>query len=165
MYQCLRPSVLDVWRLSPVENKLTFLSFSIVYSRDCDEYTRKFYSEMSDFDDNIASQAKEAIPIDIETPQKKDQPLPPYNGFGTVEDSLGSCKYLVLKPPKKDFIKMLDNEHKILRFVARMVSLGSLRLTAVNLLTRSNIILFTRNPNTKRTKIDVLSLVIVSLMI
>ena len=35
---------------------------------------------------------------------------------------MGSCKYLVLKPPKKDFIKMLDNEHKVLRFVAVLES-------------------------------------------
>jgi hypothetical protein len=46
--------------------------------------------------------------------------IPPYNGFGSVEDSLGSCKYLVLKPPKKDFVKMLENEHKVLRFLAKL---------------------------------------------
>jgi hypothetical protein len=42
---------------------------------------------------------------------------------------LGSCKYLVLKPPKKDFIKMLENEHKVLRFVARMVRVFAFHLT------------------------------------
>jgi hypothetical protein len=69
-------------------------------------------------------QAAEAIPFEMEGPPKPDNSLPPYNGYGSVEDSMGSCKYLVLKPPKKDFIKMLDNEHKILRFVARMVIRG-----------------------------------------
>jgi hypothetical protein len=76
---------------------------------------------MASLDDSIPSQSSEPISIDIELPPKREQTLPPYNGFGTVEDSMGSCKYLVLKPPKKDFMKMLDNEHKILRFVARMV--------------------------------------------
>jgi len=76
---------------------------------------------MSTTDPFIPKQAEEAIPLENDQPPKSEQPLPPYNGFGTVEDSMGSCKYLVLKPPKKDFIKMLDNEHKILRFVARMV--------------------------------------------
>jgi hypothetical protein len=67
-------------------------------------------------------QKSEAIPFEVEGPPKPDHSLPPYNGYGSVEDSLGSCKHLVLKPPKKDFIKMLENEHKVLRFVARMES-------------------------------------------
>ena len=50
------------------------------------------------------------------------QELPPYNGFGSLEDSLQSCLSLVPQPPKKDFIKMLENDHKILRFEAVMVS-------------------------------------------
>lgn len=50
------------------------------------------------------------------------QELPPYNGFGSLEDSLQSCLSLVPQPPKKDFIKMLENDHKILRFEAEMVS-------------------------------------------
>lgn len=62
-------------------------------------------------------------PVEFATRQHiaVEQTMPPYNGFGTVEDSMGSCKYLVLKPPRKDFIKMLENEHKVLRFVAKMV--------------------------------------------
>jgi hypothetical protein len=70
---------------------------------------------------NAELQPAKSVNYSDEVPRKVEQALPPYNGFGTVEDSLGSCKYLVLKPPKKDFIKMLENEHKILRFVARMV--------------------------------------------
>jgi hypothetical protein len=66
-------------------------------------------------------QAAEPMPYSVEGPRKPEQITPPYNGYGSVEDSLGSCRYLVLKPPKKDFIKMLENEHKVLRFVARMV--------------------------------------------
>jgi EF-hand domain-containing protein 1 len=69
-----------------------------------------------------AAQASEAIPFELDVKPKPDHPLPPYNGYGSVEDSLGSCKHLVLKPPKKDFIKMLENENKILRYVAKMVS-------------------------------------------
>ncbi|KAJ3275375.1 EF-hand domain-containing protein 1 [Terramyces sp. JEL0728] len=90
--------------------------------RDCDEYTRRFYKDMVEVGEDVKVQAEQAIPLDNEGPSKHEQTLPPYNGFGTVEDSLGSVKYLVLKPPKKDFIKMLENEHKILRFVAKMES-------------------------------------------
>ncbi|KAJ3047590.1 EF-hand domain-containing protein 1 [Rhizophlyctis rosea] len=88
--------------------------------RDCDDYTRRFYR------DNIGIPPSESKPLQyppppLETKEVTDE-LPPYNGFGSVEDSLGSCKYLVLKPPKKDFIKMLENEHKVLRFVAKLES-------------------------------------------
>ncbi|KAI8825058.1 uncharacterized protein EV422DRAFT_617490 [Fimicolochytrium jonesii] len=89
--------------------------------RDCDEYTRRFYT------DKLHLPSEELQPLNI-APQaqasdsKASEEVPPYNGFGSVEDSLGSVKYLVLKPPKKDFIKMLENEHKVLRFVARLNS-------------------------------------------
>lgn len=87
--------------------------------RDCDDYTKRFYNENA----AIPLESMTSIPVDHgnhQPPVEIEQP--PYNGYGSVEDSLGSCKYLVLKPPKKDFIKMLENEHKVLRFVARMES-------------------------------------------
>ncbi|KAJ3166475.1 EF-hand domain-containing protein 1 [Geranomyces variabilis] len=88
--------------------------------RDCDDYTRNFYSE------HLHLAPNEMQPLELNrgndgTHAVQDE-VPPYNGFGSVEDSLGSVKYLVLKPPKKDFIKMLENEHKVLRFVAKMRS-------------------------------------------
>lgn len=86
-------------------------------SRDCDDYTRRFYCENL----NIDPSTMNPVPFEFASHNTAEQVMPPYNGFGSVEDSMGSCKYLVLKPPKKDFMKMLENEHKILRFVARMV--------------------------------------------
>lgn len=49
------------------------------------------------------------------------QELPPYNGFGSLEDSLQNCLSLVPEPPKKDLLKLLGNDGKILRYAARMV--------------------------------------------
>ncbi|KAJ3286632.1 EF-hand domain-containing protein 1 [Borealophlyctis nickersoniae] len=87
--------------------------------RDCDDYTRKFYSTHL----GLPPTSMTALPIPDEGKRNViEQEIPPYNGFGSIEDSLGSCKYLVLKPPKKDFIKMLENENKVLRFVAKMES-------------------------------------------
>lgn len=83
---------------------------------DADEHTKRYYSETLN--------SPQPAPIDA-TVQKEPAPkieMPPYNGFGTEEDSLGSCTSLVAKPPRKDFIKMLENEHKILRFSAHMDS-------------------------------------------
>mmetsp|Transcript_38036 Transcript_38036/g.68510 ORF Transcript_38036/g.68510 Transcript_38036/m.68510 type:complete len:663 (+) Transcript_38036:60-2048(+) len=49
--------------------------------------------------------------------------IPPYNGFGTEEDSLRSCTGgLNQPPPKKDLQKMRDKNGVILRFNAQLVS-------------------------------------------
>lgn len=90
------------------------------FIRDCDESTRQYYKTKFNLTD------LQVAPVEFFNPDNEVhtivQETAPYNGFGTIEDSMGSCKNLVLKPPKKDFIKMLENEHKILRFVARMES-------------------------------------------
>lgn len=83
---------------------------------DCDAHTKRYMSEVLN--------VEMCAPIDV-TPTRDEPPKmekPPYNGFGSEEDSLGSCTSLVSKPPRKDFIKMLENEHKILRFSAYMDS-------------------------------------------
>ena len=46
--------------------------------------------------------------------------VPPYNGFGNEEDSLGYVHKLIPKPPKKDFFKFVDNDKVVLRMEAKM---------------------------------------------
>ena len=46
--------------------------------------------------------------------------LPPYNGYGEEEDSRGYVYNLNPKPPKKDFLKYVDQQKDILRFKARL---------------------------------------------
>ncbi|XP_070274534.1 EF-hand domain-containing protein 1 [Myotis yumanensis] len=83
---------------------------------DCDPFTRHYYKEKFGISD---------LPcIDV---SKKEQPpvkqeLPPYNGFGPVDDSAQNCFVLIPKAPKKDVIKMLMNENKVLRFSASLES-------------------------------------------
>ena len=48
--------------------------------------------------------------------------VPPYNGFGNEQDSMGSVIQLQPKPPKKDMKKMFKNDMHILRFNAKLVS-------------------------------------------
>ncbi|KAK7882331.1 hypothetical protein WMY93_028505 [Mugilogobius chulae] len=53
--------------------------------------------------------------------------VPPYNGFGSEEDSLSSCQGLLPKPPQKDFHKFMAKdrnglESNVLNFVAKMVT-------------------------------------------
>jgi hypothetical protein len=47
---------------------------------------------------------------------------PPYNGFGSWDDSMSSVIHLIPKAPQKDFKKLFDNEGKILRFTARFAN-------------------------------------------
>jgi len=49
------------------------------------------------------------------------QEIAPYTGFGTLEDSKQSCDTLIPQPPKKDFIKMMENDGLMLRYEAVMV--------------------------------------------
>jgi len=45
--------------------------------------------------------------------------IPPYNGFGNEEDSLGYVYRLIPKPPNKDFFKWVDNQ-VVLRFTCKL---------------------------------------------
>ncbi|XP_013383143.1 EF-hand domain-containing protein 1-like [Lingula anatina] len=79
---------------------------------DCDNFTKAFFYQnfgISDFPTvDVKGRAKDVPKMEI----------PPYNQFGSLEDSLQSCLSLIPQPPKKDFIKMLENDHKVLRFEA-----------------------------------------------
>lgn len=37
-------------------------------------------------------------------------PLPPYNGYGTYEDSAANCRNLIPVPPHRDFNKFLNKD-------------------------------------------------------
>ena len=42
--------------------------------------------------------------------KKADQDLPPYNGFGSEEDSKTSCNGLEPRPPQRDFHKFMNRD-------------------------------------------------------
>ena len=83
----------------------------------CDAFTRQYYQS-------------KGIILETDMPlQMRDKKLevkrviPPYNGFGSEEDSLRSCTgSLSPPPPKKDLQKMRDKGGVILRFNAQLVS-------------------------------------------
>lgn len=82
---------------------------------DCDAATRQFYKQTFDQDMN---------PIQLKKPRANIvyQPVPPYNGYGTPEDSLGSVYSLQPKPPRIDMKKMFKQDMHILRFDAKLIS-------------------------------------------
>ncbi|XP_063771180.1 EF-hand domain-containing protein 1 [Pseudophryne corroboree] len=85
---------------------------------DCDAYTKDFYREKLGMPD--------VKRVDVKKKEEEEvrQEIPPYNGFGLLEDSLQNCLTLVPKPPKKDVIKMLENDHKVLRYAAVLDSMN-----------------------------------------
>lgn len=83
------------------------------YVYDCDEFTRQYFAE---------ELGMPLLPAqDVRLPERKVNrpPTPPYTGYGSWDDSMGSVQRLVPKPPRKDLKKLYENEGKILRYTAR----------------------------------------------
>jgi len=78
-----------------------------------DQATKKFYAETYGYDFPLGG-------IKFQTPPEPvPVQVPPYNGIGNEEDTLGYIYKLVPDKPKGNFFKSVDNDKKILRFTAR----------------------------------------------
>ena len=91
-----------------------------VFGRNCviydaDDFTKAWYRQ------NLGLELR---PVAMEQGQQAtvQHEVPPFNGYGTPEDSLGSVFSLQPKPPKKDMVKLFTNDQYVLRFEARMIS-------------------------------------------
>ncbi|XP_044025845.1 EF-hand domain-containing protein 1 [Siniperca chuatsi] len=85
---------------------------------DCDGFTKDYYQK------NHPTMEIKPIEVPKKTDmlQERKMEVPPYNGFGSLEDSLQNCLSLIPEPPKKNLLKMLENSHKVLRYSARLDS-------------------------------------------
>ncbi|TGZ60658.1 hypothetical protein CRM22_008410 [Opisthorchis felineus] len=89
---------------------------------DCDEFTKEYYRVkygLTDF-----TPVKPNIP-DTRIPVVRENP--PYNGWGSEEDSLANCKSLIPVAPKADFVKFMTKDKQglesfILRFYAQLIT-------------------------------------------
>jgi len=79
---------------------------------DMDEATKKFYRDYYGYTDFTP------ICIDPKKPPKKELQPPPWNGWGSPEDSLQSWLHIVPRRPKYDAMKRLVFELKVLKFGA-----------------------------------------------
>ncbi|XP_060516892.1 EF-hand domain-containing family member C2-like isoform X2 [Cylas formicarius] len=94
---------------------------------DCDSFTKEYYAVkygITEFNP-IAEPNHESKTVRILEP--KDRELPPWNGFGSYEDSAQNCLTVEPKPPQRDFKKFLLHDRvgldsHILRFQAKMKS-------------------------------------------
>eukprot|EP00210_Caulerpa_lentillifera_P006079 g5808.t1 len=85
---------------------------------ECDGFTKRWYQ------DNFGMSEEELATIDITLDEKRHikPALPPHNGFGSLEDSKQNCIMLIPKPPKKDFLKLMNKDRIVLRFASRLTS-------------------------------------------
>ncbi|KAM4045618.1 EF-hand domain-containing family member C2 isoform 1-T1 [Anomaloglossus baeobatrachus] len=88
---------------------------------DCDEFTKNYYKTKYGIEDFSPVQYKVSQHLKIE------KLAPPYNGFGSEEDSLCSCLGLLPKPPQRDFKKFMEKDRNgldsnVLRFVAKLIT-------------------------------------------
>merc|ERR1719242_194085 len=95
-----------------------------VYGREvlltwCDKYTQNFYKKVHGMKDADFVEIAQK-PDESKTNRKIERVVPPYNGYGTEEDSLGSWKSLVPKPPVKDHAKLMKYDGCCLRFLAKL---------------------------------------------
>ena len=83
----------------------------------CDSFTRQHYS-------SVGIVLKDDMPLEPEEEKVEFiRQIPPYNGFGSEEDSMRSCTGGINPPPpKKDLAKMRDKRGVILRFSARLLT-------------------------------------------
>eukprot|EP00002_Diphylleia_rotans_P008038 TRINITY_DN1772_c0_g1_i1.p1 TRINITY_DN1772_c0_g1~~TRINITY_DN1772_c0_g1_i1.p1 ORF type:complete len:566 (-),score=119.53 TRINITY_DN1772_c0_g1_i1:135-1832(-) len=83
---------------------------------DVDQFTRNYYEKMGrDMTGLVEYKWEDAGGETVPA-------LPPYNGFGNEEDTIGNCLLLMPKPPRKDLVKLITKDHKVLRFLARMIT-------------------------------------------
>ncbi|XP_073330014.1 EF-hand domain-containing family member C2 [Pagrus major] len=88
---------------------------------DCDDFTKDYYRSKYGIED--------FTPVQYKAPPapKPSRTVPPYNGFGSEEDSLSSCQGLLPKPPQKDLRKFMEKDRcgldsNVLNFHAKMVT-------------------------------------------
>jgi hypothetical protein len=85
-----------------------------IYIYDCDDFTRDFFRQyMGHEQDSIPIPEPELVHLKLSPP--------PHTGFGTDEDSLGSCYRLTPRPPRRDVKKLMMMSEKAMRFEGQMV--------------------------------------------
>lgn len=83
---------------------------------DADEFTKNYldskYGPHKWKHDDLGPAVEQEI-------QLAKREYPPHNGWGDEEDSLGYCKSLHPKPPRKNMVKFLTKDGMVLRFAAK----------------------------------------------
>eukprot|EP00398_MALV-I-01_sp_L67-1_P000499 gene498-179_t len=92
------------------------MSNNTFFIYDADSFTRSHFAD--EWGVTLADK------LDVQLPEKEipRPPTPPYNGYGSWDDSMASVLNLIPKVPRKDFTNVMKNDGKILRFTAHFVN-------------------------------------------
>ena len=96
-------------------------NYIYVYNRKCkifgcDEFTKNWYKE------NLGINM-ESIKLKTNPKQNIIHPIPPYNGYGTEEDSLLNVKYLNFQyKTREHYVNKFKRDKHILRFLSKLIS-------------------------------------------
>ncbi|XP_038119302.1 EF-hand domain-containing family member C2 [Culex quinquefasciatus] len=88
----------------------------------CDRYTQDYYRTKFGCEDFTPIQGYSVIRDEYQRRCRRERELPPYNGWGSHEDSEGNCITVEPHPPKIDFRKFVIYDRCNLRFGSRMIS-------------------------------------------
>lgn len=80
---------------------------------DTDGFTRKY------FEGELKNPLEPKVNPKLPEKPKTEWKIPPYNGFGSWDDSMANVVQLVPKKPRKDMAKLFFNEGKVLRVAAK----------------------------------------------
>ena len=82
---------------------------------NADAFTKDWYLQVHGVDMSEAT-----VDVEEKAPEAPKIKPPPHNGFGSEEDSLSSFMFLTPKVPRRDFVKLVENDKKMLRFTAKL---------------------------------------------
>ncbi|XP_055640379.1 EF-hand domain-containing family member C2 isoform X2 [Toxorhynchites rutilus septentrionalis] len=88
----------------------------------CDQFTQDYYRNKFGIEDFTPILGYSVRRNEFQQRVRRERELPPYNGWGSHEDSEGNCMTVEPKPPKIDFRKFVLYDRCNLRFGARMIS-------------------------------------------
>lgn len=95
---------------------------------DCDAFTKQYYQKNHPNMEMRPVEPPKTTDELRKTKVVRDWEIPPYNGFGTLEDSLQNWYHLYPVAAKVNCIKALENSNIVLRYCARLVSRSGQRL-------------------------------------
>lgn len=95
---------------------VTLLGNVHLFIYDADEFTRAYFRE------ELGVELEPRIEVALPERAVPKAPEPPYTGYGSWDDSMGSVTHLIPKPPRKDYMKLYEHDGKILRFKAKFAN-------------------------------------------
>uniref|UniRef100_A0A1B0EV89 Putative ef-hand domain-containing family member c2 n=1 Tax=Lutzomyia longipalpis TaxID=7200 RepID=A0A1B0EV89_LUTLO len=87
---------------------------------DCDTFTKNFYKEKYGIEEFVT--VHKPLDQSMIAAKQPENDLPPFNGWGSYEDSEKNCKNLELKPSIENTKKFLQSKNEMLRFGAKLIS-------------------------------------------